>query len=122
MELKLNVYNDTGIEKTYVVQDFRLKTGVCEDILEIVEIDKFSNLQNLSDDDALQLLPMLMKLSRQFKPIMMQVFPELTEEEYRNTDMSEVAGVAWGIIMHTIGSLFNISEKNVPMVGARNVI
>lgn len=122
MELKLNIYNDTGIEKTYVVQDFRLKTGICEDILEIVEIDKFSNLQNLSDDDALQLLPMLMKLSRQFKPIMMQVFPELTEEEYRNTDMSEVAGVAWGIIMHTISSLFNISEKNVPMVGARNVI
>lgn len=116
MELKLNIYNDKGIEKTYVVQDFRLKTGICEDILDIVEIDKFSNLQNLSDDDALQLLPMLMKLSKQFKPIMMQVFPELTEEEYKNTEMSEVAGVAWGIIMHTISSLFNISTKNVPMV------
>ena len=23
MELKLNIYNDKGIEKTYVVQDFR---------------------------------------------------------------------------------------------------
>lgn len=122
MELKLNIYNDSGIEKTYIVQDFRLKTGVCEDILEIVEIDKFSNLQNLSDDDALQLLPMMIKFSRQFRTIMMQIFPELTEEEYKNTDMSEVAGVAWQVIMYTISSLFNISGKNVPMVGAQNAI
>lgn len=121
MELKLNIYNGNDIVKTYTVQDFRLKTGVCEDILDIVEIDKFSNLQNLSDDEALQLIPMLLKFSKQFKPIMLQVFPELTEEEYRNTDMSEVAGVAWGIIMHTISSLFNISEKNVPMVGVNAI-
>lgn len=119
MELKLNIYNDTGIEKTYVLQDFRLKTGVCEDILEIIEIDKLGNLQNMTDEDALQLIPMLLKFSKQFKPLMMQVFPELTEEEYKNTDMSEVAGVAWQIIMYTVGSLFNISEKNVPMVGGR---
>ena len=122
MELKLNVYNGNEIVKTYTVQDFRLKTGVCEDILDIVEIDKFGNLKNLSDEDALQLLPMMMKFSKQFRSLMMQVFPDLTEEEYDNTDMSEVAGVAWQIVMHTITSLFNISEKNVPTVGARNVI
>ena len=113
MELKLNIYDDAGeIVKTHTVQDFRLKTGVCEDILDIVEIEKFGNLKNLSDDDALQLLPMMMKFYKQFKTLMMQVFPELTEDEYKNTEMSEVAGVAWNIIMHTITALFNISGKN----------
>lgn len=119
MELKLNIYDNEGIVKTYTVQDFRLKTGICEDILDIVEIDKFADLQNLSDDDALKLLPMMMKFSKQFKTIMMQVFPELTEDEYKNTDMSEVAGVAWQVIMYTITALFNISGKNVPMVEGR---
>jgi hypothetical protein len=74
----------------------------------------------MSDEDALQLLPMMMKFSKQFKNIMMQVFPELTEEEYKNTDMSEVASVAWQVIMYTITSLFNISGKNVPKVGGQN--
>lgn len=119
MELRLNIYNDAGIEKTYVTQDFRLKTGICEDILNIVEIDKFGNLTNLSDEDALQLLPMMVKFSKQFKTIMMQIFPELTEEDYQNTDMSEVAGVAWQVIMHTITALFNISGKNVATVERR---
>lgn len=120
MELKLNIYDNKGIMKTYTVQDFRLKTGVCEDILEIVEIDKFTDLQNMKDEDALKLMPMMIRFSKQFKTIMMQIFPELTEDEYKNTEMSEVAGIAWQVIMYTITALFNISEKNVPMVKGRN--
>lgn len=112
MELKLNIYNGKEIEKTYTAQDFRLTTGVCEDILNVIDIDQFVNLTDLSDEDALKLLPTMMKLAKQFNPIMKEVFPELTDDEYKRTDMGEVSAVAWQIIMYTIGQLFNVSGKN----------
>lgn len=112
MELKLNIYNGNEIEKTYITQDFRLSTGVCEDIINVIDIEQFANLNNLSDEDALKLLPTMMKLAKQFNPIMKQVFPELTDDEYKRTDMSEVSAVAWQVIMYTITQLFNVSSKN----------
>lgn len=42
MELKLNIYKDKQVEKTYTANDFMLMTGTCEDILCLVDIDKFS--------------------------------------------------------------------------------
>ena len=113
MELKLNIYNTNGeIDKIYITEDFRLMTGTCEDILEIVEIDKMKNLKAMTDDEALEIMGMMMGLFKQFKPIMKQVFPELTDDEYRRTDMRDVAGIAWQIIQYTIGTLFKASSKN----------
>ena len=41
MELKLDIYNGREIEKTYISTDFRLMTGTCEDLLKLVDVDKF---------------------------------------------------------------------------------
>lgn len=116
MELKLNVYNGKTIEKTYTSNDFRLMTGTCEDILNLIEIDKLTNLNlaNIEDDTEtmMKFMGMFVGLFKQFNPIMKQIFDGLTDDEYRRTDIKEVAGVAWKVIQYTFAELFNASGKN----------
>lgn len=111
MELKLNVYNGKEIEKTYTTNNFALMTGTCEDILEVIQIDKL-DLDNLDSAPPMEFLGMFMGLFKQFNPIMKQVFDGLTDEEYKRTHMDEVAGVAWQVIMYTLTTLFSVSGKN----------
>lgn len=114
MELKISIIDNKGnVEKTYSTQDFRLTMGVCEDILAIIDIDKMAKVDKLSDEEAEAVfLPMVMKLYGEFRPIIMQVFPDLTEEEYRRADTSEVAGTVWKIVQYTMAQLFTVAEKN----------
>ena len=114
MELKIDIIDSRGnVEKTYSTQSFRLTMGVCEDILAIVDVDKMARLDKLSDEEAeATFLPMVVKLYGEFRPIMMQVFPELTEDEYRRADTSDVAGSVWKVVQYTMTQLFNVAEKN----------
>lgn len=112
MELKLNIYNGKDIEKTYTANDFVLTTGTCEDILKLVDIDKISG--NLDDNNAMmEVLKIVIKAFQEFKPMMMQIFDGLTEDEYRRTNVAEVAGVVIQVVKYTFAQLFNsISAKN----------
>ena len=112
MELKLNIYNGKKIEKTYTSRDFDLRTGTCEDILKLVDIDKFSG--GIGDEEAMmEVLKVVVKAFGKFKTLMQEIFEGLTDEEYSNTTIKEVAGVVLKVIMFTISELFNIAnEKN----------
>lgn len=117
MELKLNIYNGKEVEKTYVTDDFRLMTGTCEDILNILEIEKLtsllsSDLNSVDDEEFLKLIPMVVKLFGQFGPIMKDIFIGITDDEYRRTDIKEVTKIIWTVIQYTFGELFNASSKN----------
>ena len=112
MELKLNIYKGKEIEKTYTADDFRLMTGTCEDLLNMIDMDMFSKLDGLSDEEAIKALSMIVGVFKQFKPIMKDIFPELTDDEYKRTDMKEVSAIAWHVIQYTFGQLFNVASKN----------
>lgn len=111
MELKLNVYKNRQIEKTYVTEDFRLTTGTCEDVLNAIQIDKLGaiDLDKIGDAPPMEFLIMFTSVQKQFRPIMKEVFEGLTDDEYRRTYMEDVAGIAWHIIMYTLTNLFNAS-------------
>lgn len=112
MELKLNIYKGKDIEKTYITDDFRVTTGVCEDIMNVIDLEEFMKLDGATEEEALKFLPSMIGLSKHFNPIMKQVFPELTDDEYKRTDLSEVSSIAWEIVMYTITQLFNVASKN----------
>lgn len=112
MELKLNVYKGKEIEKTYTTDDFRLMTGTCEDLLNIIDMDMFSKLDGMTNDEAIKALSMFVGVFKQFKPIMKDIFPDLTDDEYNRTEMKEVSAIAWHVIQYTFGQLFNVASKN----------
>ncbi len=110
MELKLNIYKDKEIEKTYTSDDFMLMTGTCEDILKLVDIDKFSG-ELTNETMMIEVLKIVVKAFGKFKPLMKEVFNGLTDDEYNRTAIKEVAGVVVKIVMFTITELFNVSNS-----------
>lgn len=111
MELKLNVYKGNEVEKTYTTSEINLQTGVCEDILEIVNIDKFENLD--SQELAVEVLKLVSKGFAIFKPLLKEVFVGITDEELRRTRVKEIGSVIINIISFTLTELFNVNkEKN----------
>lgn len=109
MELKLNVYEGNEVVKTYTSDKFRLKTGTCEDILSLIDIDKFTS--GLSDERlGIEILKILTKGFNKFNPMMKEIFIGLTDEEYRNTDIKEVAQVIISVVTFTISELFGVKK------------
>lgn len=112
MDLTLNVYNGKEIEKTYTSTDYRLMTGTCEDILKLVDIDKFKNADFDDDSMMFEVLKVVIGAFDSFRPLLQDVFEGLTDNEYRRTAVKEVGQVIFKIVTYTITELFSISEKN----------
>lgn len=112
MELKLNVYNGAEIEKTYTSSNFALMTGTCEDILNLVDIDKLKG--SLEDEQTiLEVVKIVMKAFNEFNPMMKQIFDGLTDDEYRRTKIIDVAKVVIEVVRYTFAELFKVaSTKN----------
>lgn len=119
MELKLNVYTNTGlreIEKTYVSNDFELSLGTCEDLLALINIDMFAGgLDALSDES--KIIPILRTIVGGlpiFKNLLMDVFYGLTLDELRRVKTSEILLCVASIIKYSVtGLASSFSSKNI---------
>lgn len=88
MEIKLNIYradNKAEVEKTYTVNGYDLMMGTVDDFVNIIDLEK------LHDNTAL--VGMIVNAYKELVPLVMDVFPELTEEEYRRIKTSELIEV-----------------------------
>lgn len=114
MEFKLNVYKGKDIEKTYTCHDFELRTGLCEDLMDIVDFETMvkANQGNISDAEAMAMIPMMLKIQKHHKPIMKQVFPQLTDDEYERTKTKEINTIVWQIVGYAFQELMMVAEKN----------
>jgi hypothetical protein len=112
MEMKLNIYENKKIIKTYTANDFVLTTGICEDILNIIDIDKLT-AGGLNDTAlGMEIIKIVAKSFSKFKPFIQDIFEGLTEDEYRKTAIKEVAGVIIIVVKHTVSELYSISGNN----------
>lgn len=80
MELKLKTRN-----KEYVVNHFDVELGVIEDLLNILDLDKM--------DDNVAIARMVLESMKQVKPILLQMFPGLTEDELRTVGVFSIVQV-----------------------------
>lgn len=115
MELKLNIYGKgKEIIKTYQTNDFVLTTGICEDIINAVDVDKL--LDGKLDEQSLgiEMVKIVTKSFNKFRPFLQDVFEGLTDDEYRKTSIKEVAKVIIGIVKHTVNELYSVggTQKN----------
>ena len=113
-KLKLNIYDGKKVVKTYEAEDFNLMTGTCEDIINMIDIDKLTSGKLNDQQLGIEVVKVVAKSFTKFRPFLQDVFEGLTDEESRHTSIKEVAGAVITIVQYTVGELFNIggSSKN----------
>lgn len=86
-EIKLNIYDreTKEIKKTYTTDSIELMFGTVEDILELIDIDK------LNDEHAVAI--MIVKMWKELKPFLKDVFNGLTDEEIKGIKINEMIPV-----------------------------
>ena len=109
MELKLNIYKDRmgrEIEKTVTTHDFELTTGVCEDVLDIINIDMFEGgISALSDESATTLIVGIIKNGYPFFIQLIKEIFALTDDEAKRIKLSELAKLVIDIAKYSFNQL-----------------
>lgn len=111
MELKLNIYKSQNeIEKTYTAQDYDVMYGTVEDLLDLLDLEALTNT-----DDKDGLLYALSRLMRSradvINPLLMDIFPGLTEGERRRTKAREVINVLVGLTGFSIDQIRGLAFR-----------
>lgn len=111
MELRLNIYNKRQIEKTYTAETYDLMFGTVEDLIDVIDLDK---LEGASDTEIIKLaMDVVMNGLGIIKPLLKDIFDGLTDEELRNTKVSEIAFVLVEVVKFTITQMGkNTNPKN----------
>lgn len=109
MELKLNIYKTKmcrEVEKTVTAQEFELSLGVCEDVLDVINIDMFEGgLESLSNEALFELaIPIIRNGFPFFKDLLSEIF-EVSSDEIRRTKISDIARVIVAIVKYSISQL-----------------
>lgn len=90
IELKLNIYkNQKEIEKTLVASGYDLMLGTCEDIMDILDIDQI--------DDTKEFAAKVVRGYKQLKPLLKDIFEDLTDEDLRGIKVKELIPLALDI-------------------------
>lgn len=109
MELKLNVYKTRlcrQIERTAVANDFELSTGVCEDVLNIINIDMFEGgLQALSNESMQELAIDLIKNGYPFFIELVKEIFDITDDEGKRLKIADIAKVVMDIVKYSFTQL-----------------
>jgi DNA replicative helicase MCM subunit Mcm2 (Cdc46/Mcm family) len=85
-EIRLNIYkqnNKNEVEKTYIANGYDLMLGTVEDFVNIIDVDK------LNDQKAV--IQMVINGYNQIKPLLKDVFPEITDDEFKRVKVKELA-------------------------------
>ena len=109
MEMKLNIYKTKmcrEVEKTVTAKDFELSLGVCEDVLDVINIDMFEGgLEGLSNEAIFEIaVPIIKNGFPFFKELLSEIF-EVSPDEIRRTKISEIAQVIVTIVKYSISQL-----------------
>lgn len=100
MELKLNIYEKRKIIKTYRTETYDIMFGTVEDLINIIDLDK---MKSGSDSEVIKLVgEVVMNGLGVIKPLLKDMFDGLTDEELRNTRVSEIATVLVEVVKFAI--------------------
>lgn len=109
--MKLNIYEKKKIIKTYETDVYDLMFGTVEDVANAIDID---SLKTGSDVEIIKMVGKLVMTSMgTVKNLLKDIFDGLTDEELKNTKVSEIATVLVDVVKFTIAQLnLGVNEKN----------
>lgn len=104
MILKLNIYNKKNITKTYTAESYDIMFGTVEDLLNLIDLEKFNNSKN--DMEFIKVVTeAVVKGFDIIKPLLKDIFEGLTDDELRNTKISEIVNILVSIIKITMAQI-----------------
>lgn len=120
MELKLNIYNDKDeIIKTYRRESYSIRMRLLKDIIETLDLDNLTKaLNGKTTEENIALVDIIAKFVTNaygtVQDLMLRVFPEMTQEEFLDTNVNEVINVVKNLVLYSIStiSLAGGSTKN----------
>ena len=108
--MKLNVYNNQEIIKTYEADTYDLKFGTVEDLADAIDLDA---LKTGSNAEIIKMACKLVMTSMDtVKNLLKDVFCGITDEELKNTTVKDIAVVMVDIVNYTIAQLNINKSKN----------
>lgn len=111
-KLTLNIYDDVGnlarVAESHAMP--RLKFGIIRKIMALLDINE--------DTTSFDLLKSVYGAWNELQKILEQVFPDVTDDEWNNVDISELVPVLLGIAKNSIVKMNTIPTDPKNMLGA----
>lgn len=118
MELTLNIYKKGGreIEKTYRTSEVDIMFGTVEDIVKLLDFDSLSDTYKSNElSSNIDFIGIIGKLVRgafsEVKNLIMEIFPELTEEEFKRVKIKELIPLIIDVVKFSMTGLNSIGSK-----------
>lgn len=103
MDLKLNIYEKKKIVKTYTAETYDLMFGTVEDLIDLIDLDQ---LKNGTDTEIIKLVgKVIINGMGIIKPLLKDIFEGLTDEELKNTKVSEISTALVEIVKFSISQI-----------------
>lgn len=112
MELKLTINKGKETEKTFSADAYDLTFGTMEDFIEIIDLDKLTS--GSQEEFTAAGAKLITGGITQLKPLLLDVFPGLTEEELRDAKVKDLVSVILEILKYSIMQIQGATKgKNV---------
>ena len=88
--MKLHIYNKGEIIKTYETDEFKLKWGLLEDLIEAIENANINSLSDYTElgQAILEILPMI---KDKVNILLKEMFTDITDEDIREAAVDDIA-------------------------------
>ena len=104
-KLTLNIYkNQKEIEKTLTAESYDLMFGVAEEVLSIFDPDLMT--------DKVAIATTVFKCFGQLKPILKEMFPEVTDEELKRVKIKELVPLFMTVCKNIADDISLLSQGN----------
>lgn len=110
MELKLPIRNKGKVVKTYTANTYDIEMGICENLIKLIEIEKL--VDNDGNLRVGEIIKIVVKNYEQFKELIHDIFPEMTEEEFTHISIFDIKDFLVNLGIDVYKRLFNFTEKN----------
>lgn len=105
--LKLNIYkNQKEVEKTLTAESYDLMFGTVEEVLQIFDPDKMTS--------EIEIAVTVFKCFNQLKPILKDIFPEVTDEELRRVKVKELVPLFVNVCKNIADDIGLLNQGNLP--------
>lgn len=103
MELRLNIYQNKTVEKTYTAETYDIMFGTVEDIINVIDLDAISSGDNA--ELVAVVCQVVLKSMNLIKPLLKDIFPGLTDDELKRCKVKDIAVVLMNVIQFTFAQV-----------------
>lgn len=110
MDLKLNIYENGTVKKTYTQNQYDITFGTIENFIALIDLDKFENVDDVTFISTIA--KTVIKGFGEIKELLKDVFPGLTDEDLRQAKTKEIIPIVVDIVKYTFSELSLLGDNS----------